>query len=249
MIRALIIDDEPESIDVLEIELNHYCPEVKVIGKCYSAEEGLIQITTTKPDLVFLDISMPFMSGFELLEKLNDIDFDVVFVTAYDDFALTAFEFCALDYLLKPVAGDRLLKTIERLKKNQKKYFNKQLLDFLSTTIYGAGQIPKTIAFPTLHGVDFIKTDEILYAEADGAYIHVFLTNQKKIFISKTLKEFERLVENLNFIRIHHSYIVNLKFIKKYIRGEGGTIVLSDGTSLQVSRANKMKVLSLIKML
>lgn len=248
MIKTILIDDEPECLDVLEIELRHYCPDVLVLAKCMTGEEGLEQIKTQKPDLVFLDISMPKMSGFEMLENLESYSFGLVFVTAYDNFALKAFDFSALDYLLKPIAGDKLLRAVERYKAKHQKNINTQDLELILANLKTNLTNAQTIAVPTTQGIDFVSADDILYAEADGAYAWIHLTNNQKIIISRTLKDLEKLLNPDNFVRIHQSYIVNFKHVKRYIRGEGGTLVLNRGQSLPVSRANKTKLISMLRL-
>lgn len=247
MLKAILIDDEQECLDVLEMELNSFCPDVQVVAKCLSGEEGIENIKNLKPELVFLDISMPKMSGFDMLAKLDKYNFDVVFVTAYDSFALTAFEFCAIDYLLKPVSPDKLIRAIERFNEKHKKTINLQNLEMLLANMRGSFGTRKNIAVPTLEGLEFIATDDILYAEADGAYAWIYLANKEKIIISRTLKDLEVLLNTDNFARIHQSYIVNFKHVKRYIKGEGGTLVLNNGQQLQVSRANKVKLMNLVK--
>jgi two-component system, LytTR family, response regulator len=247
MPKSILIDDEQECLDVLEMELNVYCPEVQVMAKCLSGETGIENIKNLRPELVFLDISMPSMSGFEMLSRLDKYDFDVVFVTAFDSFALTAFEFCAIDYLLKPVSADKLIRAIERFNEKHKKTVNLQNLEMLLANMRGNYGTRKNIAVPTLEGLEFVATDDILYAEADGAYAWIYLSNKEKIIISRTLKDLEGLLKADNFARVHQSHIVNFKHVKRYIKGEGGTLVLNNGQQLQVSRANKVKLMNLVK--
>lgn len=238
-LRTILIDDEKSSTEVFALELEMYCPRIEIVAACNSAAEGLAKITELKPDLIFLDIEMPWMNGFELLQKLDKIDFEVVFVTAYDEFAIKAFRYSAADYLLKPVnkqelisAVDEVQRRIDRLEKSD------QIEALFSNLNFLRHNIPK-IALPTFDGVEFVKIDNILYCEADGSYAVVHLTDGQKILQSKTLKQVSQMLEDCNFLRIHQSYLINLAHLKRYIRGQGGMVVLDDGTELPVSRGQK----------
>ncbi|MFN3852664.1 MAG: LytR/AlgR family response regulator transcription factor [Spirosomataceae bacterium] len=247
MIKTILIDDEQECLDVLEMELKSYCSDILIHSKCLSGEEGIRAIGQFNPELVFLDISMPSMNGFEMLSKLEKYNFDVIFVTAYDSFALTAFEFCAIDYLLKPVLPEKLIRAVERVREKHKKPINLQSLELLLANMRAGVQVRKTVAVPTVEGLEFIATDDIMYIEADSSYTWINLVNQEKIIVSRTLKDIELLLKGQNFARIHQSYLVNLQHVKRYVKGDNGTLVMNNGKLLQVSRANKMKLMNLVK--
>lgn len=247
MLTVILIDDEKGCLDSLEIELLNYCPDVKILAKCQSAEKALEVLETLIPDMIFLDISMPQMNGFDFLLKIPKINFEVIFCTAYDAFALTAFEFCAIDYLLKPVSKDKLIRAVDKVRQKQNKQVDLQNLDLLLANMRGGVHHKPNIAVPTPEGLEFIAITDIVYAEADGNYSRIFMSNKEKILISRTLKDLESLLSNHTFVRIHQSYLANLTYIKKYIKGEGGYVVMNNGTSLQVSRANRIKLMDLVR--
>ncbi|MCU0323771.1 MAG: LytTR family DNA-binding domain-containing protein [Spirosomaceae bacterium] len=248
MIKTILIDDEQECLDVLEMELKSYCSDILILSKCLSGEEGIRAIGQFNPELVFLDISMPNMNGFAMLSKLEKYNFDVIFVTAYDSFALTAFEFCAIDYLLKPVLTEKLIRAVERVREKHKKPINVHSLELLLANMRAGVQVRKTVAVPTVEGLEFIATDDIIYIEADSSYTWINLVNQEKIIVSRTLKDIELLLKGQNFARIHQSYLVNLQHVKRYVKGDNGTLVMNNGKLLQVSRANKVKLMNLVKL-
>jgi two-component system, LytTR family, response regulator len=248
MISAILVDDESECLDVLEAELIKNCPDFQVIGKFENPEKALSVIENTKFDVLFLDISMPVLNGFELLKKVQNIDFEVVFVTAYDNFALKAFEFCAVDYLVKPTSKESLLRATEKIRNKQKSLNMQQNIQLLLANMQKDLMKRQQVAVPTFEGLEFLNTNQIVYAKADGNYTLILLQNKEKILISKTLKEFEGILNDSNFARIHYSYLVNLDHVKKYIKGETGSVVLNDGTVLQVSRANKAKLMGLVRL-
>jgi two-component system, LytTR family, response regulator len=245
---AILIDDEKGCLDTLEIELKTYCPDVQVLAKCQSGENALEVLENIKPDMIFLDISMPVMNAFDFLLKVPKINFEIIFCTAYDAFALTAFDFCAIDYLLKPVSKDKLIRAVDKVRATQNKQVDLGNLELLLANMRGGGvqQMPN-IAVPTPEGLEFVLVNDILYAEADSNYSRIYLQNKEKILMSKTLKDLETLLSNHPFVRIHQSYLVNLGHIKKYVKGEGGYVILNNGTTLQVSRANRIKLMDLVR--
>ncbi len=247
MISVILVDDESECLDVLEAELQKNCPDFQVIGKFQDVEKALIFIQNSTFDVIFLDISMPVLNGFEVLKQVSNIDFDVVFVTAYDNFALKAFEFCAVDYLVKPTSKESLLRAAEKIRSKQKNINMQQNIQLLLANMQKDLMKRQQVAVPTFEGLEFLNTQQIVYAKADGNYTTILLHNKEKILISKTLKDFEGILNDTNFARIHNSYLVNLDHVKKYIKGESGSVVMNDGTVLQVSRANKSKLMSLVR--
>lgn len=247
MISVILVDDESECLDVLEAELNKSCPDFQVMAKFDNPEKALIFIKNNHFDVLFLDISMPIINGFELLTQLQTIDFEVVFVTAYDNYALKAFEFCAVDYLVKPTSKESILRAAERLRDKQKRTNMQQNIKLLLANMQKSTQKTQQVAIPTTEGLEFVNMTHIIYAKADGNYTTILLENKEKIIISKTLKEFEGILNDSVFARIHNSYLVNLGHVRKYIKGDTGWVVLNDGTTLQVSRANKAKLMNLGK--
>jgi two-component system, LytTR family, response regulator len=247
MLTAILIDDEKGCLDTLEIELQAYCSDVNVLAKCQSAEKALEVLETLVPDMIFLDISMPQINGFDFLLKIPKINFEIIFCTAYDAFALTAFDFCAIDYLLKPISKEKLIRAVDKVRQKQHKQVDLQNLDLLLANMRGGINHKTNIAVPTAEGLEFITITDIIYAEADGNYSRIYMTNKEKILISRTLKDLEALLSNNPFVRIHQSYLVNLAYIKKYVKGEGGYVIMNNGTSLQVSRANRIKLMDLVR--
>ena len=244
--RAILIDDEVNALDTLEIELHAYCPEVVVLEKCGGGEAGIIAIKKHNPDIVFLDIEMPWMTGFEMLEQLGDFSINVIFVTAYNQFALKAFEVNAVDYLLKPILKEKLIDAVGKAKNRHP--VTKEVIQNIIENINSQAVMPLPhIALPTPEGLEFVNIDDILFASADSNYSHIHFKTGNSILLSKTLKQVEAMVSGRNFLRIHQSYLVNLAHIKKYIKGQGGTLVLENGKALPVSRSSKEKLMSLIR--
>ncbi|WP_273567928.1 LytR/AlgR family response regulator transcription factor [Maribacter halichondriae] len=244
MIRAIIIDDEEDAREVLSLTLQKFCPEIEVIALCGSPEEGLDKINNLGPSLVFLDVQMPNMSGFDLLEKVTDINFDVIFVTAFNRYAIKAIRFSALDYLLKPIEVDDLVSAVERVKEKQKSN-SVHYRSLLNNIKYGNEKLTR-LAIPSDNEIVVQKLDDIVYCEADGSYTILHLVNNKKIMVSKILKEFEMMLPESDFCRIHHSTIVNIDHVIKYIKGEGGYVMVTGGGHLDVSRRKKEGFIKLL---
>jgi len=238
MIKAIIIDDEMHCRKTLSILLKEYCPEVEVIEQCDNGEAGVEAIKKLKPDLVFLDIEMPRMNGFEMLEQLSEISFAVIFTTGYDQYAIKAFRFSALDYLLKPIDHEELSKAVLKVSR-QVLYPLAQQIEILLQKIHHQPSPINKIALPTVEGLQMIPVDSIISCASDRNYTSLLLKNKQKIIISKILKDIEEMLEEYSFLRVHHSYIVNLNEITRYIKGEGGYLVMSDGSSVDVSRSRK----------
>lgn len=238
-IKAIIIDDEERARTSLQSLLNQYCPSVKVVELCANVPDGVLAINKHRPQLVFLDIEMPEYSGFELLSFFRDIDFEIVFVTAFNEYALKAFEVAAIDYVLKPVDIDKLKLAVEKVEKKLNAYDMQHRLEVLKDSLKN-DQFNK-IALPVSEGLLFVDTNDIVYLEADGAYTEVWLKNGSKIVVSKKLKFFEDVLENkANFFRSHRSYIVNINFIKRYSKSDN-SLLLDNGKSVVISRDRKLE--------
>jgi len=239
MIKTIIIDDEVHCLDTLSILLEDYCKEVHVLEKCLSAIDGMTAIKKLQPDLVFLDIEMPVMNGFDLLMQFDSIPFSVIFTTSYNQYAIKAIRFSALDYLLKPIDPKELVAAISKIQVQEHKPGIKQfemMVDYMQQKKSGF----QNIAVPTLEGFEMIPAVELVRCEAENNYTHLYLKSGKKITACRTLKEMEEHLKDFSFfIRVHHSYMVNLNEIAKYIRGEGGYLVMNDGTTINVSRSRK----------
>lgn len=238
MIKAILIDDEKHCRETLSIQLERYCPEIQLVAQCSSAIEGLQAINQYQPEVVFLDVEMPRMNGFEMLQKLSPIEFDVIFTTGYDAYAIKAIRFSALDYLLKPIDKDELKKAVAKIHHKSNHNLTQQL-DVLLEKLSNKQGLLQKIALPTLDGFELVPLENILHCESDSNYTHVMLKNGRKVLVSRTLKEIEELLEGHPFLRIHHSHLINLNEIVRYVRGEGGYVIMSDNTSITVSRSRK----------
>ena len=239
--NCIIIDDEKHCIKTLTNLIENTFPEVKVLASCFDSTKAFDLIRHNEPDFIFLDIEMPLLNGFDLLSKFDHLDFDVIFTTAYDSYAVKAIKFSALDYLLKPISKEDLAAAIEKVKSKQISISKAQLL--VATTVHNR-QMPDTIALPTSDGLTFASVNEIVYCTADGSYTRVSMLDKSEILLSKTLGDVEELLNEYHFFRIHHSSLINLKQVRKYIRGEGGEVVMINGQSLQVARTRKAEFLN-----
>lgn len=239
MIKAILIDDEAHCLDTLSILLSEYCPQVQVVERCASAKQGLVAIENHNPALVFLDIEMPVMNGFELLELFTDLPFAIIFTTSYNQYAIKAIRFSALDYLLKPIEPNELVRAVQKVREQRHLPFAEQF-QMLLRQVSGKNTGFNKIAVPTSEGFELIPADQVIFLEANDNYTHVFLKNKTKIIACRTLKEVEEQIKDFNyFVRVHHSYMVNLNEVTKYVRGEGGYLVMSDGSDVNVSRSRK----------
>jgi len=238
MIKAVIIDDEIHCRKTLNMLLAENCPDVQVVEQCEDGEAGILAIQKLKPDIVFLDIEMPGMNGFEMLQKLPAINFEIIFTTSYDQYAIKAFKFSALDYLLKPVdrqeLGTAVQKVVQRLSRPVP-----QQLEILLQKLYQPASSIRKIALPTMEGLQMIPIDSIISCASDSNYTIFQLKNKQKLIVSRLLREVEEMLEEYSFLRVHHSYVVNLNEIEKYYKGDGGYVVMSDGSSIDVSRNKK----------
>ena len=244
MLKAVLIDDDVSNLSAMSEKLNKHCPQVDIIATCENAREGINVIDSLHPDLVFLDIEMPVMNGFVMLQKLNYKDFELIFVTAYDHYAIKAIRFSALDYLVKPVDIDDLKLAVAKAEENKNKHTPGLQLEHLLECLQK--KTPRRIPIPTSEGLQFINLEDIVYLEASNNYTYIFLSPIQKYLVSRTLKEFEELLPAENFVRIHHSHIINKFYIEKYIRGEGGQVVMRNGTVLDVSKRKKTDFLQAI---
>lgn len=233
MIRTLIIDDEQNARSALKGLLRDLSPEIQVVGEAGDVASGLELIIQNRPDLVFLDVQMPDGTGFDLLEQIPEPAFKVIFVSAFDRFAVTAFRFSAIDFLLKPVQANDLLQALDKMDKGNESQTAK-----IKVLLGNRSGIEK-IVLPSLDELLFVKVDEIIRCESDNNYTYFYLSGNERILVSRTLKDYEELLEPMGFFRIHKSSIINLRFLKKYKKGEGGIVTMEDGTQLEVSRRRK----------
>ncbi|MFT3750675.1 MAG: LytTR family DNA-binding domain-containing protein [Agriterribacter sp.] len=246
MIRAIIVDDEKHCSDNLQWQLRQYCPEVEVACVCKSPEQGLNEIGKLQPQLVFLDVEMPGMNGFEMLEQLTDINFDIIFTTAFNQYAIRAIKFGALDYLVKPVDKDELCMAIDKIVKRTNSKSLKQLTALLTHIRKSNDLSFQKIALPTMHGYELVPLNNIMYCESKSNYTNIHLNSGPQILISRTLKDIEELLNMPPFFRIHNSFLVNLQYAVRYIKGEGGFLILNNDITVPVSRNKKEELLKLI---
>lgn len=244
MIKTLIVDDEENARGNLQALLESYCEEVTVMDMLENVADALIATKKHKPDLVFLDIEMNGETGFDLLSDIEEINFDIVFTTAHSDYALKAFKFGAADYLLKPIDINDLVKAVAKTSKRLENEFSKNKLDQLLSRAERPGEIFNKVALPTVDGLVFVERDNIIRCESADNYTTFYLLDGSKIMVSKTIKHFEEMLSNYNFFRVHQSHLINLKHLKQYYKGEGGYAIMSDDSSVVVSRRKKEAFLS-----
>jgi two-component system LytT family response regulator len=238
MINALIVDDEQHCVESLLTDLIKNCSNVNVMTTCNSAKEGIMAIKKHKPQLLFLDVEMPWMNGFEMLEVLPEINFSIIFTTAFDKFAARAFRISAIDYLLKPVDAADLVEAVRKAEEKIISYQGTHNIENLLNNI--RKPIPEQkIALPSSDGYEFELVSSILYCEAEGAYTRVILKDKPPMVISRTLGDIEEILPSEIFLRIHHSTIVNLNVITHYSRTDGGYVVIATKEKLTVSKARK----------
>lgn len=243
MLQAIIVDDEKKSRDTLHTLVEEYCADVKVLQTAGNIDEAVEAIKKLKPNLLFLDIELQNGTGFDLLEKVKSLDFDVIFTTAFEGYALKALKMSAVDYLLKPISEDELLAAVKKVQQKRQKQSADRNFDLLLQNL-NAGQGQHKIALPTSEGLTFINVHDIIRCQADGSYTHFYFKDQKKILVSKKIKEYEELLAPYNFVRVHHSHLVNLSEVTKYVRGDGGYVVMSDGETVYVSKRKKEDFMS-----
>ena len=244
MIKAIIIDDEQHCINRIEHILKEYClNEVELTGSFETVDEGLAAIKKLKPQLVFLDVEIHDKTGFDLLKQIPEIDFEVIFTTAYDKYAVQAFKFSAIDYLLKPVDADELQQAINKLKEKFSKTEMSQKLDALFHNLKTIKSGSKKICVPVLNGLIFLNIEDIVRCESSINYTTLFMKDKQKILVAKTLKEFEELLSEYNFFRVHNSHLLNLDYIKSYNKGKGGSVSMTDGSEIEVSTRRKEEFL------
>ncbi len=238
MLKAIIIDDEPYCCESLATLLERFCPDVNISAICNSGDQALSAIQKIKPHLVFLDIEMPYMNGFELLEKIPAIDFELVFTTSYDQYAIKAFRFSALDYLLKPIDREELQKAVNKVMSRKQNPIPQQL-EILLQKINHTNNSIQRIALPTMEGLQLVPVNSIISCASDGNYTFFLMKDKQKIVVSRPLKEVEEMLAEHSFFRVHHSYIVNMNEIEKFIKIDGGYLIMSDGSTVDVSRSKK----------
>lgn len=245
-IKCIIVDDELDACKILERLLSKYIPNVKVVAIAHNVNNAIDKIKKLKPDLVFLDIEMPNGNGFTLIEKMRNIDFEIIFATAFDQYAIKAIKYSALDYLLKPYDLRELKEAIVKVIEKKHNSYNQKRIEVLLENIGGSGSVEK-VTLPTQEGFIFININNIVRAHSDGNYTNIHLFNGEKHMISKSLGEIEDLLSSQVFFRIHRSSIINTSYVNKYIKNEGQQVVMEDGSVLDVSHRRKDDFLKTMK--
>ncbi len=242
-LTSIIVEDEETSREILKNYLKKYCPNVSVLGEASNIEEALVLIRNNDLDLVFLDVEMPYGNAFDLLDKVGDVNFETIFVTAYNQYAIEALNAHASYYLMKPISIDELIKAVDYVTeiKTKEEALQDQVLVPKTTVVNGK------ITIPQLDGFEVINTSDILYCKADDNYTEIYLNTNKKKVVSKTLKYFEEALNDTSFARVHKSYLVNVNEVVKYVKGKGGSVVLSSGKEIMVSASKKSALLSYFK--
>ncbi|MDH5366148.1 MAG: response regulator [Cyclobacteriaceae bacterium] len=242
MLKAIIIDDEKNSRNTLRNFLEKYCKQIQIVAEAEGVNSGLVQLAKFDTDVVFLDIQMQDGTGFDLLDKIQKNNFKIIFVTAYDEYAIRAFKYSAMDYLLKPIHPDRLVEAVNKLDKDL------NLLEFhqkLEVLISNKSNIEK-IALPSSDGVRLVRLKNIVRCVSDSNYTTIYLQCGEKIVVTKTLKEYEELLSHMKFYRIHKSHLINMNYIDRYVQGEGGYVIMEDGSQVEVSRRRREHFLDIL---
>lgn len=243
--KAILVDDELYCTELLSALLARHCPEVEVAAEFNDPQKAVDYIKDNPPDILFLDIEMPRLNGFDLLERVRPVAFQVVFTTAYNQYALRAIKISALDYLLKPIDIDELKAAVEKAQQQRQSPQWGQF-ELMERTRTAAGEPPRTIALSTLEGLHFVDVADIVLCQSEGSYTNLFFMDGESMLLSKPIKDVGELLIPAGFMRVHNSYLINLSHIKKYIRGEGGEIVMKNGHTVPVSRSKKAEFLERI---
>jgi two-component system, LytTR family, response regulator len=243
MFETIVIDDEQDTIDFLCGAIEKYCPDARVVGHALNIDDGISEILIKKPSIVFLDINLPGGNGFELLNRIPDRQFEVIFVTAYNEHAIRAFRYSAIDYILKPVDISELIDAINKATRS----FVKTEIKMINVLMENLTSGYKKLSIPTLKGYEYVAIDDIIRIEADRSYCCFHLTRKRKYTVSKCLNDYHLLLENSSFFRVHNSHLINLKQIKSYIKHDGGYVEMIDGSIVPISRTKKDFFLEAIK--
>jgi two-component system LytT family response regulator len=237
-IKTILIDDERSSLENLEQKIREFCPELKILATVEQPKEALLLIRHHKPDVIFLDIEMPHLNGFRMLDELGDYSAEIVFTTAYNHYAIEAIRISAFDYLMKPVSIADLKATVSRLSTQLAKA-TQQRLDVLRQSLHKNNSQDQKIAVPTWEGLEFILIRNVVRIESSSNYSRLFFVNGESLLVTRQLKEFEELLTPFRFCRVHNIHLINLQYVKKYVRGEGGSVIMENGDEIDVSRRKK----------
>lgn len=242
MLKTIIVEDEKYSRETLKNLLEEFCPEVTIAGMAESVDQAIPLIRHAKPDLVFLDIELQTGTGFDILAQVQDMSFEVIFTTAFEQYAIKAIKFSSLDYLLKPIDLEDLKSAIQRALVKKTKEVKQAQMDVLFSHFKAIEKSPRKICLSTADGLEFINAAEILYCEANGSYTNFHL-NGRKIIVSKNLKEYEGLLDPVQFMRVHNSYLINLHEVRKFVKSDGGFVVMNDKAELSISPKKRQEFL------
>ena len=234
-IRTIIVDDEENSISVLHLLINKFCPELQIVGISKNVKDSIELIKKTKPELLFLDISLPDGTGFDILDKMEHYHYEVIFTTVHNKYAVRAFEISALHYLLKPISSEKLRDAVNRYSKNDENDIDEKLKILKDSLI----EKPQKIMLPTSEGLSVFNISEIIRCEADGNYTTIYFNDKSKLLISKPIKSLNTILSELHFSRVHNKHLVNLKYIDKYVKGRKPYLVLSSQESIPISETRK----------
>jgi two-component system, LytTR family, response regulator len=235
MLRSIIVEDEKNNRETLKSMLLEFCPGVEVMGMAASVPEARDMIHRLKPELIFLDIELQTGSGFELLEPAGSVDFDVIFTTAYEQYAIKAIKLSSLDYLLKPIDIEELQQAVEKAIQKKHTHTHSDQIEVLLSHLKTKPAPPRKICLATSEGLEYIATQDIILCEANGSYTTFYVKDGIRIMVSKNLKEYESLLEGLDFMRVHNSYLINLREVKKFIKADGGSIIMQNGHQVSIS--------------
>lgn len=248
MIRTILVDDEPRGLNTLKKILQEYCPELKIIAECPDADTAREKIELLDPQLVFLDISLPGKNSFDLLSELDIVNFEIIFVTAHNEYTLQAFQYSAVDYLMKPIDEDLLGEAVRRACKRIALHaMNNNVTALLHNLQKTQSPQEMKLCIPSLKGFQVVELKDILFCEASGSYTNFYFANKHMVCTARAIHDYEELLTDAGFVRLHKSFLVNLLHIKEYQRGEGGTVILTDGKEVEVSRRKKDIFLSRMK--
>jgi len=247
MFKALIIDDVDNSRLTLAQDLEKYCPQIRIIGEADSVKSAIAAISEKKPDVIFLDIQLGDGLGFEILEKLGNFDFQIIFTTALDAYGIKAIKFSALDYLLKPIDPDELVAAVNKLEKKNKTNSIKDSINLLLDNIRDIHPGNKRIALNSADKVHMVYVNDIIRCESDGSYTIFHLKNKEQIVVTRNLKEYENMLEDYSFVRVHHSHLINFSYLKEYVKKDGGYAVMTDNSQVPVSFRKKNNLMDMIE--
>ncbi|HEU4471491.1 MAG TPA: LytTR family DNA-binding domain-containing protein [Flavisolibacter sp.] len=247
--KVVLVDDEQKALDALSWQLSSFCPDVEVTAACNTVRSAVQAIQKDMPQAVFLDIEMPVENGFDLLAHFDPIPFEVIFTTAYDQFALKAIKFSALDYLLKPVDPAELQAAVKKLQARERPESRQDDLHMLLNNYLTRQKKTARFALPTAEGLIFLEAADIVHCESESNYTHIYLADGKKFLIAKTLKDVESLLEGCDFFRVHHSHLINIRLIRKMLKKDGGTLLMQNGSEIAIARNRKEQFMELFRKL